>query len=132
MFEKVKTILHKYHIDGAQSGTEFFKALRIFNPRNVHILDREFSSYAPYIPGMNNNKYLDEWLNYVNISLEMQPNDFDCATFTIESFWKINKNRIPELFKIARVVLQMPSNSCSTKSFEFKRLFNQTTHFFML
>jgi len=83
------------------------------DPKKVHVLCNTMSNYTEDLSQLNECK--DEWNIYLNVALELEPNQFECTDFNVTSFWIMHKTRLPKLYSIASWALNILSNSCSVE-----------------
>ena len=102
----------------------FYKASRLFDPRQLHCISHDIYSFAA-IKDLKDRStdLLEKFQIYVNYQDDL-PN-----LFNIPAFWNENKSRFPLLEQIANKVIWMSVTSRDTElSFsQYKHLLKKTT-----
>jgi len=96
------TKLSEYVEGVKQPALHLFRAIRIFDPRQLPMLSHAFADYVDIIPSVDTAA--NEWQTYLDITArETVPDD-------IISFWQslVQQNRLPKLAALAKGYLAMP------------------------
>ena len=97
--------LCKYGEGVKQPAIQLFKAIRVFDPKQLPLLSQTFSGYADVIPSLTGAA--DEWQTYLDIVKR------DAVPDDIVSFWQslAQQNRLPKLAVLAKAYLAIPVTS---------------------
>lgn len=108
------------HLDKHQAYP-FYKAARIFDPRQLHSISCDIGDYSA-IPALSNpsTELNQEWLIYT------QWKDTLPTPFSIPKFWSCHQDRFPTLSSIATEAIWMPVTSVDVeRSFSsYKHILN--------
>ena len=100
----------------------FYKAARIFDPRQLPCITHDIDSFAVIKDFQDpSTELLEEFQKYVNYKDDLS------NPFNIPAFWNANKSRFPLLQQIANKVIWMPVTSVDVeRSFsQYKHLMNK-------
>lgn len=91
------------YVEGTkQPANAMFRAVRIFDPRQIPLLSKSMNDYVSAIAGLTTAA--DEWPVYLQL-VEKEPPPSDC---NIVSFWQAAKDRLPILSALAESYIAMP------------------------
>ena len=100
----------------------FYKAARIFDPRQLPCTTHDIDSFADIKDFQDpSTELVEEFQIYVNYKDDSQ------NPFTIPAFWNANKSRFPLLQQIANKVIWMPVTRVDVECsfFQYKHLRNK-------
>lgn len=102
---------------------DYYKAVRIFHPRQLLSLSHDIDTYGTQIPALVNpsTELMEEWLIYTQLRLESLP-----SLAELPLFWANMQGRFPILTLIASDAIWMPVSSVDVeRSFsQYKHLLN--------
>jgi hypothetical protein len=102
--------LELYCIGQKQPALDLFKAIRVFDPRQLPALSKKFEDYSSAIPNMILAK--EEWQVYVDLGTSQDGIDIKTISDVV-AFWRSMEShgRIPHLASLAKVYIAMPISS---------------------
>lgn len=109
VFEISAAKLRSYIVDGKQPALEFFKGVRIFDPKQIGLLSTDIQSYITAFPKLAACQC--DWPQYIKLAKEQAHRD----DFDLVSFWASLSLRFPRMHKIATIALSIPSNSAEVE-----------------
>jgi hypothetical protein len=93
--------LESYVDGGKQPARDLFKAVRVFDPRQLPLLSKKLDDFQS-IPNVLNAA--DEWQIYLDLAAKQhQVDDFDLVMF-----WRAVEDRLPKLTAIAKAYIALP------------------------
>ncbi|KAG2471300.1 PK3CG kinase, partial [Polypterus senegalus] len=91
--------LEEYFVRTKQPAIDLFRSVRIFDPRQLPLLLKNFADHAPSVPTIM--AAADEWQAYLDIaSREVIPAD-------ITAFWHALEDRLPRLTALTKVYIAL-------------------------
>ena len=87
---------------------EFFKEVRVLDPRQKSSLGRNISSYPSIFGHEVNNDLLDEWCRYYNSHVDFE-------NFDILNYWERKGDEYPLISKLALSNIWIPASSADVE-----------------
>ncbi|KAG2458114.1 WNT3A protein, partial [Polypterus senegalus] len=91
--------LEEYFVGTKQPAIDLFRSVRIFDPRQLPLLSKNFADHAQSVPTMM--AAADEWQAYLDIA------SHEVITADITAFWRALEDRLPRLAAHAKVYIAL-------------------------